>query len=52
MTEGAGISITGATDKVTIGHSNSITAGTAKGDNNKTLTFDGTFTIPTVTYDS
>ena len=52
MTEGAGISITGATDKVTIGHSNSVTAGTAKGDDNKTLTFGGTFTIPTVTYDS
>lgn len=51
MTAGAGISITGVTDKITIAHSNSITAGTAKGDNNKTLTFGGTFTIPTVTYD-
>ena len=51
MTAGAGISITGVTDKITIAHSNSITAGTAKGDDNKTLTFGGTFTIPTVTYD-
>lgn len=51
MTEGAGISIIGATDKITIAHNNSITAGTAKGDDNKTLTFGGTFTIPTVTYD-
>ena len=38
--------------KVTISHTNSITAGTAKGDNSKTLTFGGTFTIPTVTYDA
>lgn len=52
MTEGAGISITGATDKITIAHNNSVTAGTAKGDDNKTLTFGGTFTVPTVTYDS
>jgi hypothetical protein len=51
MTAGAGISITGTTDKITIAHSNSVTAGTAKGDDNKTLTFGGTFTIPTVTYD-
>ena len=51
MTEGAGISITDATDKITIAHSNSVIAGTAKGDDSKTLTFDGTFTIPTVTYD-
>lgn len=51
MTEGAGISITGTTDKITIAHSNSVTAGTAKGDDSKTLTFGGTFTIPTVTYD-
>lgn len=51
MTAGAGISITGVIDKITIAHSNSITAGTAKGDDNKTLTFGGTFTIPTVTYD-
>ena len=38
--------------KVTISHTNSITAGTAKGDDSKTLTFGGTFTIPTVTYDA
>ena len=33
-------------------HTNSVTAGTAQGDANKTLTFGGTFTIPTVTYDA
>lgn len=33
-------------------HSNSVTPGTAKGDNNKQLTFSGTFTIPTITYDA
>lgn len=36
----------------TINHSNSVTAGTAKGDDSKTLTFGGTFTIPSVTYDA
>lgn len=36
----------------TFNHSNSITAGTAKGDDSKTLTFGGTFAIPTVTYDA
>lgn len=29
----------------------SVTAGTAQGDSNKTLTFGGTFLVPTVTYD-
>ena len=43
-----GLSI--ASDKV--GHSNSVTAGTASGDSNKTLTFGGTFTIPSITYDA
>ena len=38
--------------KVIVSHTNSITAGTAKGDDSKTLTFGGTFTIPTVTYDA
>lgn len=37
---------------VQIGHSNSITAGTASGSATKTLTFGDTFTIPTVTYDA
>lgn len=36
----------------TIKHTNNITAGTAKGSNSKTLTFGGTFTIPSITYDA
>ena len=36
----------------TIGHINSVTAGTASGSATKTLTFGGTFAIPTVTYDA
>lgn len=34
-----------------INHTNSVTAGTAKGDDSKTLGFGSTFKIPTVTYD-
>lgn len=45
---GTGLSLSGTT----FNHSNSVTAGTAQGDANKTLTFGGTFTIPTVTYDA
>lgn len=45
---GTGLSLSGTI----FNHSNSITAGTAQGDADKTLTFDGTFTIPTITYDS
>ena len=45
---GTGLSLSGTT----FNHSNSITAGTAQGDSSKTLTFGGTFTIPTVTYDA
>ena len=52
LTAGTGISITGTGSSRTIGHSNAITAGTVKGDNNKTLTFGGTFTIPSITYDA
>ena len=37
---------------ITVGHTNVVTAGTAKGDDSKTLTFGGTFTIPSVTYDA
>lgn len=33
-------------------HTNAVTAGTAQGDANKTLSWGGTFTIPTVTYDA
>lgn len=47
-TGGTGISVSGTT----INHSNSIEAGTAAGDANKTLAFGGTFTIPSVTYDA
>ena len=47
-TGGTGISISGNT----INHSNSVTAGTAQGEANKTLTFGGTFTIPSITYDA
>lgn len=47
-TPGSGISIEGTT----INHSNSVAAGTAKGDDSKTLAFGGTFTIPSITYDA
>ena len=47
--QGTGISID---NNNVINHSNSVTAGTAKGDDSKTLTFSGTFTIPSVTYDA
>ena len=47
-TGGTGISVSGTT----INHSNSVTADTAAGDANKTLTFGGTFTIPSVSYDA
>lgn len=46
---GTGISI-GSDNK--INHTNSVTAGTAKGDDSKTLGFGGTFTVPSVTYDA
>lgn len=36
----------------TINHANSVTAGTAQGDANKTLTFGGTFLVPKITYDA
>lgn len=45
---GKGLSLSGTT----FNHSNSVTAGTAQGDASKTLTFGGTFTVPTVTYDA
>ena len=47
-TADTGIKLNGTTFQ----HTNSVTAGTAQGDANKTLTFGGTFTIPTVTYDA
>lgn len=45
---GTGMSLSGTT----FNHSNSITAGTASGDAAKTLTWGGTFTIPSITYDA
>lgn len=33
-------------------HTNAVTAGTAKGDDSKTLAFGGTFTVPSVSYDA
>ena len=47
-TAGTGLTLSGTEFK----HSNSVTAGTAQGSSNKTLSFGGTFTIPTVTYDA
>lgn len=47
-TAGSGLTLTNGEFK----HSNSVTAGQAKGSDTKTLTFGGTFAIPTVTYDS
>ena len=47
-----GISISGANGVATIGHTNSVTAATAQGSATGTLSFGGTFTIPTITYDA
>lgn len=35
-----------------INHTNSVTAGTVKGDDSKTLGFGSTFKVPSITYDS
>lgn len=45
---GTGLSLSGTT----FNHKNSVTSGTAQGDASKTLSFGGTFTVPTVTYDA
>lgn len=45
---GTGLTLSGTQFKI----SNTITAGTVKGDNSKTLAFGGTFVIPSITYDS
>jgi uncharacterized protein YdeI (BOF family) len=37
---------------ITLDHSNSVTAGTAKGSDNKTLTLGDSFAIPTISYDA
>jgi hypothetical protein len=47
-TANTGIKLNGTTFQ----HTNAVTAGTAQGDANKTLSWGGTFTIPTVTYDA
>lgn len=47
-TAGTGLSLSGTT----FNHKNSVTAGTAQGDASKTLSFGGTFSVPTVTYDA
>ena len=47
---GAGAGLTVSADS--IGHTNSVTASTAKGSDTKTLTFGGTFALPTVSYDA
>ena len=47
-TAGTGLVLSGTK----FNHSNSVTAGTAQGDSDKTLEFGGTFNIPTVTYDA
>lgn len=51
-TGGTGISVVDGVDSKVINHTNSITAGTASGSATGTLTFGGTFDIPTVTYDA
>lgn len=45
---GTGLSLSGTT----FNHKNSVTAGVASGDANKTLAWGGTFTIPSITYDA
>lgn len=47
-TANTGIKLSGNTFQ----HTNSVTAGTASGEASKTLSFGGTFTIPSVTYDA
>lgn len=47
-TANTGIKLSGNTFQ----HTNSVTAGTASGDASKTLTYGGTFTVPSVTYDA
>ena len=50
---GTGLTFThDATDGIVLNHSNSITAGTASGSANGTLSFGETITIPSITYDS
>ena len=48
-TAGTGITIGSGN---AINHTNSVTAGTVKGDDSKTLGFGGTFKVPSITYDA
>lgn len=52
FTGSTGITATVSDNQVTIGHSNSITAGTASGSATGTVAYGGTIDIPTVTYDA
>lgn len=53
ITAGTAITVTGAADKVTVAHSNVVTAGTVSdGGSSRTLAFGGTFKIPSVTYNA
>ena len=45
---GTGLTLSGDT----FNHTNSVTAGTASGDADKTLAWQGTFTVPSVTFDA
>lgn len=45
---GSGLTLSGTQFK----HKNAVAAGTAKGDDSKTLSFGGTFKIPSVSYDT
>jgi len=48
ITDGTGLTFTGDT----LNHTNSVTADTAEGTATTTLGYDGTFTVPTITYDA
>lgn len=53
LSSGSGISVGFAAGSVMIGHTNAVEAGTAsEGGSTRTLSFGGTFNVPSVTYDS
>lgn len=53
LKKGSGILITSTSDGKTIGHSNSVIAGTSsEGGSSRAVNFNGSFNIPTITYDS
>ena len=49
---GTGLSMVWDSSGIKLNHTNSVTAGTASGTASSTLTFGGSFTIPTVSYDA